>query len=120
MAEQLTMSEKKTVSLTSEGNHTQYKTPTPVCPANAKVSLSEMDKFLEQKFVNEDVTVSSLTPRETQILKLIVAGKTNKEISRILCRTQRTIEYHRNKLMHKLKSRNAVDLVKRAISLGVI
>ncbi len=61
----------------------------------------------------------SLTKREIQVLKSILTGKTNKQIARTLSRSCRTIEYHRNKLMHKLNARNAAELVKRAIAMGI-
>lgn len=62
---------------------------------------------------------SNLTRREAEILSLIVEGNTNKEISQKINRTERTIEYHRNRLMHKLGAKTAADLVKRAIAMGI-
>jgi DNA-binding NarL/FixJ family response regulator len=62
---------------------------------------------------------NNLTKRETEILDLVIAGHTNKEISQKINRTERTIEYHRNRLMHKLGAKTAADLVKRAITLGI-
>jgi len=61
-----------------------------------------------------------LTPREKEILRLIVSGKTNKEIARDLCRVERTIEYHRNHLMHKFNAHNTAELLKKAMSIGVM
>jgi len=61
-----------------------------------------------------------LTEREIQILQSILAGKTNKQIARALSRSRRTIEYHRNRLMHKLNVHNAAELVKRAIAIGIV
>ena len=79
-----------------------------------------MDKLLENTLVNNINIGKSLTRREAQILQLIVSGKTNKEIGRALCRTERTVEYHRNRLYRKLGAHNAADLVKRAIDMGII
>jgi DNA-binding NarL/FixJ family response regulator len=62
---------------------------------------------------------NNLTKREAEILNLITAGHTNKEISHKINRTERTIEYHRNRLMHKLGAKTAADLVKRAITFGI-
>jgi len=79
------------------------------------------DKFLEDTLVKNRIETSQLlTKREAEILKLIVSGKTNKEIGRILCRTRRTVEYHRNRLMRKLGAHSAADLVKRAITMGLL
>lgn len=84
------------------------------------VKLPEMDELLEETLVNNTNTVKPLTRREAQILQLIVSGRTNKEIARILCRTKRTVEYHRNRLMHKLNAHNAAELVKHAIGMGIV
>jgi DNA-binding NarL/FixJ family response regulator len=61
-----------------------------------------------------------LTSREKQILTLILEGKTNKEIARALCRVERTIEYHRNNIMHKLQAHNITVLLKKAIAMGLV
>lgn len=61
----------------------------------------------------------NLSKRETEILDLIIAGNTNKQISQKINRTERTIEYHRNRLMHKLGTKTAAELVKKAIELGI-
>ncbi len=78
----------------------------------------DLDKFLE-KTLNNVKTAAPLTKRESEILRMIVAGKTNKKIAQILYRTERTVEYHRNRLMRKLDAKTAADLVKRAITLGI-
>ncbi len=62
----------------------------------------------------------SLTPRETQILRWIVDGKTNKQIGQMLSRSVRTVEYHRNRLMKKLNAHTAAEMVKQAIKMGIL
>lgn len=62
----------------------------------------------------------SLTKSEEEILKLIVAGHTNKTIAKKIYRTERTVEYHRNHIMRKLGTNTAADLVRRAISLELV
>lgn len=62
---------------------------------------------------------TSLTKRETEVLELILAGDTNKKIARKIYRTERTVEYHRNRLMRKLGTHSITDLVKRAIQMGI-
>lgn len=79
----------------------------------------EMDELLEDALLNTKCD-ESLTKREAEILKLIVSGKTNKKIARKIHRTERTVEYHRNRLMRKLGAHNAADLVKRAIAMGIV
>jgi DNA-binding NarL/FixJ family response regulator len=62
----------------------------------------------------------ALTKRENEILRLIVGGRTNKQIARHLSRSERTVEYHRNRLMRKMAAHNAAELVRRALELSVV
>jgi two-component system response regulator NreC len=55
-----------------------------------------------------------LTPREVDILKRIVQGYTNKQISEELVISVRTVEGHRANLMEKLGLRSRVELVRYA------
>lgn len=79
----------------------------------------EMDELLEETLISIR-PVEPLTKREVEILKLIVAGKTNKKIAQKIYRSERTVEYHRNRLMHKIAAKTAADLVKRAIAMGIV
>lgn len=84
------------------------------------LKFSRLDEHLEDTLMPTSCMGRTLTKRETEILQLIVSGKTNKEIAHTLCRTKRTVEYHRYRLMRKLEAHNAADLVKRAIAAGVL
>jgi DNA-binding NarL/FixJ family response regulator len=77
------------------------------------------DNLLEDTLTNTEPD-KSLTKCEIEILRLIVEGNTNKKIAVQLHRSERTIEYHRNRLMHKLNANSIVDLVKRAIDMGLL
>lgn len=111
MVNQLQLLEKKgTVAAKSDLR------PTQSLPAKAK--QSDIDDILEDTLINIE-PVGSLTKRETEILQMIVAGKTNKKIAQSLYRAERTVEYHRNRIMRKLGTRTAADLVKRAIDMGL-
>ena len=81
--------------------------------------LYSTDRHLENTLVNNIGSSEPLTKREVQILRSILAGKTNKQIALMLSRSCRTIEYHRNRLMRKLDARNTVELVKRAVEMGI-
>jgi DNA-binding CsgD family transcriptional regulator len=58
----------------------------------------------------------SLSPRERQVLELIVEGKTNKLAGRMLAISPRTIEVHRARVMEKLNARNTADLVRKTLT----
>ena len=120
MANRQDLLEKESAAFASTGKcRSGVRKKHPGHSAAGSAKLPEIDKLLEDTLVNDIKIVGSLTKRETEILKLIVSSKTNKEIARILCRTQRTIEYHRNRLMRKLNAHNIADLIKRAIAMGI-
>ena len=60
-----------------------------------------------------------LTKMEKIILQLILENKTNKEIAKILHRSIRTVEVHRNHVMHKLDVHSIVELVQRAATMDI-
>lgn len=57
---------------------------------------------------------SALTPREEEIVKLIVKEFSTKQIAEILFISQRTVETHRKNILKKTKSSNLVALIKYA------
>jgi len=61
-----------------------------------------------------------LTERETEILKLIAAGFSNKEIGDKLFISHRTVDTHRTNLMKKLGVSNIAGLISFAIKNGII
>jgi len=61
---------------------------------------------------------SVLTPRETEILKLIAEGKSNKEVADALFISVHTVERHRANITSKLNLKKTADLVKYAIQKG--
>ena len=59
----------------------------------------------------------SLTPREKQVLQLVVDGAANKVIAIDLELSERTVEIHRAKVMEKMGARSVAHLVKLQLSL---
>jgi DNA-binding NarL/FixJ family response regulator len=78
------------------------------------------DTLLESALVFSADNAIDLTRRESEILRLIVSGQTNKEIAKRLSRSERTVEFHRNRLMRKMAAHNAAELVRQAIGLGIV
>jgi len=64
--------------------------------------------------------VDSLTPRERQVFERVARGKMNKEISRELGATERTIKAHRSNIMEKLQIATVAELVLIAERVGVL
>lgn len=59
-----------------------------------------------------------LTPRERQVMQLVVSGRLNKQIAHELGVSERTIKLHRGQVMRKMGAESLADLVKRAEKLG--
>ncbi|HKS35897.1 MAG TPA: response regulator transcription factor [Verrucomicrobiae bacterium] len=64
--------------------------------------------------------VAKLTPREMEVLQLIAEGFANKQIAGELFISIKTVEKHRQQLMHKLDIHDVAGLTRYAISKGVI
>jgi two-component system response regulator FixJ len=63
--------------------------------------------------------LASLSDRESQVLKGLVNGQTNKEIAREFDLSPRTVEVYRAKLMTKMQAGSISELVRFAIKAGV-
>jgi two-component system response regulator TtrR len=61
----------------------------------------------------------ALTQMEIQILRLILAGKTSQDIAEHLCRSKRTVDVHRKNIMRKVQATSLVDLIRRALAMGL-
>ena len=61
-----------------------------------------------------------LTERESQILQLVAEGHCNREMAKILQISIKTVENHRAKIMEKMNFKNVADLIRYAISKGII
>ena len=61
----------------------------------------------------------SLTPREREVMRLVVAGMLNKQIGMKLGISEITVKAHRGKMMQKMKAESLADLVKTAVRVGL-
>jgi PAS domain S-box-containing protein len=65
------------------------------------------------------VRYERMTPRQRDVLCLVVDGYSNKEIAHRLGISERTVEVHRGWVMEKMKARSIADLVRMAALIGV-
>jgi FixJ family two-component response regulator len=61
-----------------------------------------------------------LTPREREVMALVVAGLLNKQIAGELATSERTIKFHRAHIMQKMEAESLAELVRMAGQLGIV
>jgi DNA-binding NarL/FixJ family response regulator len=87
-------------------------------PALSQEALNEYREQLDQSH-NVDPQ-KNLTPRERQVLHLVVEGLTNRQVGQRLKISPRTAEMHRANLMRKLGVQSTADLIRYALRLGIL
>jgi len=97
-------------------------------PAEGRALLDLVSKALQRdeerrrEAAKHDLALrccSTLTRREREILRLVVAGNSNKDIANQLGISHRTVELHRMRIMHKTGAQNVVELVNIALTAGL-
>jgi FixJ family two-component response regulator len=74
---------------------------------------------------HRDLTVAlsrrlgSLTPRETEVFRHVIAGRLNKQIAARLGTAEKTIKVHRARVMHKMSVRSVAELTRAAEQVGL-
>ncbi len=64
--------------------------------------------------------VTSLTPRQREVLQLVAEGKGTKAIASILNISVKTVEFHKFRIMSELDLHSTAELIKYAISEGLV
>ena len=65
------------------------------------------------------VSYGTLTPRESEVMLLVAAGRLNKQIANDLGLTEATVKVHRGQAMRKMQARSVADLVRMSDKLGL-
>ena len=69
---------------------------------------------------HDEAIFARLTSREREVMEQLVAGLSNKSIAIELGISPRTVEIHRARIMEKLQARNLAQLVRLAMTAGII
>jgi DNA-binding NarL/FixJ family response regulator len=75
---------------------------------------------IERAHEKGEDSVDPLTPRESQVVKLIAEGSTNRDIAAELTISEKTVERHRANILEKLGMRDRVELTRYAIRRGLV
>ena len=76
------------------------------------------DLMIESVTLHSDI--QKLSGREQEVLELVAAGKTTKQIADLLFVSSRTVETHRRNILKKLEVQNTAELIRKATSLGLL
>jgi len=90
--------------------------------ANAVIRAMEKGRQARaQKLEQEELRerYERLTPREQEVLALVVTGMLNKQIASELGTSEKTIKVHRGRVMEKMQAGSLADLVRMAGKLGI-
>lgn len=87
-----------------------------------KVAAGEtvFDPKIEQRTALKGERTAALTPRELEVLQMIVDGKSNKEIAMALDLSANTVAVHRANIMNTLGIHKTAELVVYAIRAGLV
>lgn len=79
-----------------------------------------MRRHLSMVDQGKDTGAGPLTPRETEVVKLIAEGHSSQEIADLLCISLKTVDRHRTNLLEKLNMNDRVQVTRYAIRSGLV
>ena len=85
---------------------------------NGALKQDAENRELVERHADLKRRVDSLTPREHEVMALVVDGRANKVIAIDLGLSERTVEIHRANVMEKMQARSVAHLVKMHLTLN--
>ncbi len=95
-----------------------FRGEAPISRITANRILAEFSRQARQETAVP--SVADLTPRETEIIKLVANGSSNKEIAVNLVITEHTVKNHLRNILEKLHVRNRVEAATMAVREGLV
>ena len=84
------------------------------------ISHEMAQELAMQMLPGRDNPIDALSAREFEVFRLLVAGHSLQEISRILCLSYKTVANYQSNIKHKLDVSNTAQVVRIALSHGLI
>ena len=81
---------------------------------NQAINFDLSKRSAREKSQSIHAALESLTPREEEVLNLLVTGKSNREVAEYFSLSSKTIERHRSSIMRKLDASSFAQLVRIA------
>ena len=79
------------------------------------LEAGEVDRFVEDRQKKIDAKIDTLTPRERQVMEMVVNRMANQQVAAELGLSEKTIEVHRKHVMDKMQAGNVADLIRMAM-----
>ncbi|OPY68064.1 MAG: Oxygen regulatory protein NreC [Syntrophorhabdus sp. PtaU1.Bin050] len=97
---------------------TVYRGEAFFSPSISKILLDDYVHIVKHDRLNKSEQI--LSDREIEVLQLMAEGRSNREIGDLLCISVKTVERHKENIKGKLGAKDQVELIKYAISKGMI
>jgi RNA polymerase sigma factor (sigma-70 family) len=83
------------------------------------IEKDRLRRLREAEIAELQERLSTLTPREREVLPLVISGLLNKQIAAEINASEATVKVHRSQLMRKLEAKSVPDLVRMAEKMGI-
>ena len=97
----------------------QFLTPRPsFLPHRVVFFCSQYAKFARQ--LSKQMESAVLNQREKDILRLIAAGNTTRQIAEAISLSPDTVKWYRKRLIAKIGAANSVEMVRKALEMNIL
>jgi RNA polymerase sigma factor (sigma-70 family) len=83
------------------------------------IEKDRLRRLREAEIAELQQRLSTLTPREREVVPLVISGLLNKQIAAEINASEATVKVHRSQLMRKLQAKSVPDLVRMTEKMGI-